>query len=505
MGKLEEDFIGSVKILRRGQTTEHDLQITSDFDHLDANYCSIGESLDYYERLNRLGSEIKERVLDALNDVVKKPGLVGEFDSEEGWRKSLFRDQKDEGTGFRQMALSLVTGDYTMLADEGLSFSFQVPNWQQTIHFAFDAPATPQSHRWLGDPTALPERIAVVIGKNGSGKSTLLARLARVAFATVTDRQQPPLIDAGALDPLGIGFPRVVSISFCPFDSFRLPGVADRESKQLEKEFTKGEGRFVYIGLRDLVAERPVTKQRRGSSTLEGKKGAQDRQSRTRLKSIERLADDFETYLRRIREKSRADLMEKVCSELVPESRLGSGDGSLQETGSDSQNRQDFLKCSSGHKIVLLTALGLLANIEPRSLVLFDEPETHLHPPLLAALMHSVREILQRFRAFAVVATHSAVVVQETLGRHVVVVRRVGDLTTVSPVTTETFGENIGLIATEVFGLNSEATDFHRVLDVLIKQTDDMESIEKLFLGESMSHQGRGYVLSKIERRKREQ
>jgi predicted ATP-dependent endonuclease of OLD family len=149
--------------------------------------------------------------------------------------------------------------------------------------------------------------------------------------------------------------------------------------------------------------------------------------------------------------------------------------------------------------------LGLLANIEPRSLVLFDEPETHLHPPLLAALMHSVREILQRFRAFAVVATHSAVVVQETLGRHVVVVRRVGDLTTVSPVTTETFGENIGLIATEVFGLNSEATDFHRVLDVLIKQTDDMESIEKLFLGESMSHQGRGYVLSKIERRKREQ
>lgn len=83
-----------------------------------------------------------------------------------------------------------------------------------------------------------------------------------------------------------------------------------------------------------------------------------------------------------------------------------------------------FARWSTGHKIVMHAAVSMVAYTEAKAIVLIDEPESHLHPPLLAAFMHAVRPILDKNDAFAVIATHSPVVVQETLGRHVSVVRR---------------------------------------------------------------------------------
>ena len=141
---------------------------------------------------------------------------------------------------------------------------------------------------------------------------------------------------------------------------------------------------------------------------------------------------------------------------------------------------------------------GLVANLEQNSLVLIDEPETHLHPPLLSAMMHALREILEEYKSSAVVASHSPVVVQETMARHVHVVRREGDITKVHAVRTETFGESIGLITALVFGMESNATDFHSVLDGLIDKYKNIESIEALFKDNEMSFQARAYVLSRL-------
>ena len=78
--------------------------------------------------------------------------------------------------------------------------------------------------------------------------------------------------------------------------------------------------------------------------------------------------------------------------------------------------------------------------------------------------MNAIRLVLRRNDAFAVVATHSPVVAQETLRRHTAVVRRTGDETTIHRPKIETYGESIGEITNEVFGLNSDTTDFHSVL-----------------------------------------
>ncbi len=140
---------------------------------------------------------------------------------------------------------------------------------------------------------------------------------------------------------------------------------------------------------------------------------------------------------------------------------------------------------------------AIVAHTEPKSIVLIDEPESHLHPPLLAALMNAIRLILLRNDAFAIVATHSPVVAQETLRRHTAIVRRIGGETTIHRPKIETYGESIGEITNEVFGLTADTTDFHSVLSSLVQQGLSLEGIEALF-DRGLSLQGRAFVMSKM-------
>jgi predicted ATP-dependent endonuclease of OLD family len=43
---------------------------------------------------------------------------------------------------------------------------------------------------------------------------------------------------------------------------------------------------------------------------------------------------------------------------------------------------------------VLLTITRLVETVEERTLVLLDEPEAHLHPPLLSAFVRSLSDLL---------------------------------------------------------------------------------------------------------------
>lgn len=123
-----------------------------------------------------------------------------------------------------------------------------------------------------------------------------------------------------------------------------------------------------------------------------------------------------------------------------------------------------FGRLSAGHKIVLHIVVQLCAYLDPHSLVLIDEPELHLHPPLVAALLRSINAALERYDSFGVVATHSPVVLQEVPARNVRVLRRSFDELAVEVPDVETFAENLGLLTRQVFSLDSSTTDFQSVL-----------------------------------------
>ncbi|MCA1494453.1 AAA family ATPase [Ensifer sp. NBAIM29] len=143
---------------------------------------------------------------------------------------------------------------------------------------------------------------------------------------------------------------------------------------------------------------------------------------------------------------------------------------------------------------------SLVAHCTRKSIVLFDEPETHLHPPLIAALMHSVRLVLERKNAFAIVATHSPVILQETLARHVRIVRRNGDNFDVLSPGMETFGENVGTLTYDTFGLTASTTDFHRILDRLVETHSTLDDINLLF-SPRLSGQALAYVMAGLARK----
>lgn len=119
---------------------------------------------------------------------------------------------------------------------------------------------------------------------------------------------------------------------------------------------------------------------------------------------------------------------------------------------------------SSGHKIVLLTLTRLVETVSEQSLVLIDEPEAHLHPPLLSAFVRALSDLLVDRNAIALIATHSPVVLQEVPRSCVSKLRREGAEVAVEPPAIETFGENVGVLTREVFGLEVTRSGFHLLL-----------------------------------------
>ena len=132
---------------------------------------------------------------------------------------------------------------------------------------------------------------------------------------------------------------------------------------------------------------------------------------------------------------------------------------------------------SSGHAIVLLTITKLIAVLEEKTLILIDEPESHLHPPLLSAFVRALSELLYEVNGVAIIATHSPVVLQEIPKSCVWKIQRVGIATDTKRPKIETFGENVGVLTREVFGLEVIKSGFHKLLIESVNENRSYDEI----------------------------
>jgi predicted ATP-dependent endonuclease of OLD family len=156
-----------------------------------------------------------------------------------------------------------------------------------------------------------------------------------------------------------------------------------------------------------------------------------------------------------------------------------------------------FKKLSSGHKIVLLTITRLVETLQERSLVLIDEPEAHLHPPLLSAFIRALSEILNETNGVAIIATHSPVILQEVPKSCVWKLRRSGIEAVAERLLIESFGENVGVLTNEIFGLELTKTGFYKLLN---DATQDLESYQNVlsYFNNQLGMEGRAIVMSLI-------
>ena len=436
-----------VKILQRNQESGR-TQVPGEFDALDATFCSLGQDLAYYESLRTLDDDVKDQYLSALRDAAIDQSIRKDFEHEKGFKTSLLRWSSAEHA--LDVARSVLGGM------EGVSGEFSF-----TFHTTFGTNEFSTDFRYC-KLDGLPGRINAIIGYNGTGKTQLLANLAQVSGADSYHRDTPAWVAAyGRITPPDLRFGKIVAISYSAFDTFAIPSPS-RDGESFG---------YIYCGLRR----------------------ADNGNSRTGLKTIEEIAEEMSTAILRIDTPDRRESLERALQPLRDEPSFARAGYALDVLAGDRQWLEEFSSLSSGHKISINIIVQLVGALQQRSLVLIDEPESHLHPPLLSALIKGITSALDSHNSYAVIATHSPIVLQEIAACYARVLRREGSLNSVEMPEIETFAENIGALTRHVFNLDNSRSDYVGVLRELATNRS-LEEIEGLFeLG--LSAQARALIM----------
>src|SRR5271165_6993334 len=426
-------------------------RIPDDFDALDERFFSLGQDDSYYHDLNRLGGAIRDRVLRGLRDVALDNDLFERALAEAVTGTSLLRS----------VTRSTVTGQFRRMAVGGA----RLTNYE----FSYAA----RRHTRRGDPLTLtlsftvapesypPTNVHVLIGRNGVGKTTLLNDMAQ---AIVDEDADADAVGAFTSQMGGFGgrlFTSLVSVTFSAFDPF----------EPLPTRQNKSEGvQYDYIGLKHVEP---------------------GRDGRPRPpKSPDALSIEFGDSVLICRQGARVGRWRRALEMLQADPIFNDAKvSSLARSGVEVEEikveaRRLFKNLSSGHKIVLLTVTRLVETVEEKTLVLLDEPEAHLHPPLLSAFVRALSDLLINRNGVALVATHSPVVLQEVPQSCVWKIRRTGTRSVAERPEVQTFGENVGLLTREVFGLEVSQSGFHKMLRAAVDELPDYDRVVRRFKGE---------------------
>jgi predicted ATPase len=420
--------LGSVKIGFRGQTERTSTYSTlgEGFSALSPEYFSVGVDVDYYLTLFRdCSSAFSAEYLAALRDVARDQQTLEFALNESVFQTSLLRSLNINTVidQFRRVLLGGVPlTDYTFQFTQDASERLAI----YQLEFDVKANSTPTTN------------IHAIIGRNGVGKTTLLNSMTRAI--TDADCADCRFEDREWFDYKSISrdyFSGLVSVSFSAFDPFNPP--------EEQSDPSKGTCYF-YVGLKSYADE---------SGAL--------------LKSQKDLADEFiESLSLCLSEKSRGSRWLEAIQNLESDDNFAEMNliqlFDLRGEALDKLARSLLKRMSSGHTIVLLTITKLVARVDEKTLVLFDEPESHLHPPLLSALIRSLSRLLSSRNAIAIIATHSPVVLQEIPKSCVWKITRSGLSSDWRRLEVETFGENVGTLTREVFGLEVAKSGFNALL-----------------------------------------
>jgi hypothetical protein len=96
--------------------------------------------------------------------------------------------------------------------------------------------------------------------------------------------------------------------------------------------------------------------------------------------------------------------------------------------------------------------------------------------------VRALSDLLIKRNGLAIIATHSPVVLQEVPKSCVWVLGRTGKVATAERPSIETFGENVGVLTREVFGLEVTEAGFHQMLKAATTEPDaNFESVMAKF------------------------
>lgn len=472
-------YLGYIRIMKHGQE-KHDIYLLNkkqgkqiNFSELPEDFVSLTTSIDVFKGLNKYLSQ-KDRLLFIeqmhliLNEESKYYKLVHEDDC---FETSLLRDTTMNNYSLKKgTSLLMDKTTYYNLQLQAIKINFA--NVDESTDLNFSCLPKFQSNN-------IPNGVITFIGKNGSGKSTSIYNLAKLLYA-YPDQRFRLKEKNGAIKPNDIGINKLFLLSYSPFDNFVLPGIGGEDYRVILEGLKNNDGRFVFCGIRDVKKEFESILENPQKDTYE-KLFEDIRLDATSLKPINVLADEFVQAMSTLEyntERNKIwDNIEKMSRGKFPE---------IQELMDElfildnEERKEQFLRLSTGYKYFFHSLAHIIAYIEEDSIVLFDEPENHIHPPMLSFMISSLRNILSKYQSVMLIATHSPVIVQETFSKNVFVVRRFEDKTVMSHPQIETYGANISEITSEVFDLTTDITKYYEAFESLYNKLDGEENWQSL-------------------------
>jgi ABC-type multidrug transport system ATPase subunit len=436
--------IGMVKITNSDES-EIINTIPNTFYELEEAFCSLGQTYEYYENLKNQTGDQFERVLLALKDAAFHSDIHDKFERNEIFKTSLIRYDEAE-----QLLRSVKYKIYGFDLDNLYSFKYTfLPKYTTDpveIEFNFN------------NDNDLPSRIYGIIGKNGTGKTQLITSLP----LDISNDKSECFVPKTPL------FSKVIAVSYSIFDDFDIP----------KKTATFN---YKYCGLLDEKKELLTQRQQ----LLRFHRACEDIHKKNRVLKWRKILNSF--------------LDDEIISKFVIEKEDQFNEISYMI------DRTEFNKIkknlSSGQNILIYIITEIISNIRRDSLLLFDEPETHLHPNAISQLMDVIYELVHEFKSYCIIATHSPLIVQELLSKNIHIIEKNENLISARKPSIEAFGQNLTTLTEEIFGNSSIEKRYKKIINKMVfnnKNYDDIVSILETE-GVPLSINTRLYIKSKVD------
>lgn len=266
----------------------------------------------------------------------------------------------------------------------------------------------------------LANRVYAIIGENGVGKTQFITTLP-LDIANKKKELFAPHI------PI---FSKIIAVSNSYYDNFSIP--------KPTASFN-----YVYCGLSKLVkGEKETLSPTAMKQRLH--KACKEIQKKDRVLSLKRILDNI--------------LNEDILNELF---EVEEKDGTERTVFQFNNITPICNRISSGQSTLMYIFCDIVSNIRYDSLLLFDEPETHLHPNAITALITAIYELLEEYQSYSIISTHSPLIVRELLSRSVYIMERNANYPSIKKIGLESFGANLTTLTEEIFG-NKEVPKFYK-------------------------------------------
>ncbi|AJC66936.1 AAA family ATPase [Dickeya zeae] len=441
--------IGELKIGFIGQTEEIETRnlIEDDITELADNFFSLGQDPEYYNNLANLPQELKIEILKTLKDLVHNYSRLDDLEDELVFQKSLSRYVSV--SSIEQFKEILYGNDHQKIFGLKLNLGCNVdPEFN----------VYPDSRP--------PTNIHVLIGRNGVGKSHLLRTI-----VNNIDKKNGIITNNNGSHVSASDFGLLLYFSLSIFDKPFKDAVFN------DGDFKSNQAKKRYIGIFDYT--------------------------NGNLKDLENdLAQEFYDALYSCLYGS--EIKKRLWSKAVKSLEVDvnfkelklSGLENIPQENLEKQSVDFFKSLSSGHSAVIYNLIHIIELVENKTVCIFDEPENHLHPPLLSAFIRTLSDILSENNGMAIIATHSPVVLQEVPRSCIWKMHRFNDeIVDYARPNIETFGESVGEITAEVFSLDIRDSGFYSLLEKDTLKNNSAEAVIQSYENQ-IGFEGRAVIYS---------